>query len=1079
MKRVIAGLGALILSAVLLVGLPAALIYLAGNPIPSWDRTIQALTTPDYGGEFLIGNVIPILAWLAWGTFAIGYLAEIPNQLAHARRNLRGPRVRVPGLGVQQKAAGVLIAAIIAIVAPTSAFAAPISSAPVPATSFSSSQVSASMTTDYDVASTAPAVKAVDATTYIVQDGDSLWSIAETQLGAGERWEEIHALNKDRPQPGGSTIGERTGVDPGMVLVLPDAAPVNPAPASVEAGHLVQDGETLWSISEVELGDGNRYVELFDASQGTIQADGQRMSDPDVILPGWNVTIPGETVSAPIDVPVTVDEQPAQAVDPVPVPAPVDISEEETASPVEQAAPESGDPSTLGGLGISSDDTASDEIAPAEEPTGSDAAASSTAEASDNAEWIDIVSDWRTIGGVGALLAAGLLSVLGWRRLQQRRSRKPGRRIAMPAADISATELELRAVENPTGTEAIDHALRLLALWAQDANETLPALFALRLSAETVSIFLDEAATLPTPFRSISDDNMAWEVSLEELTPLERIPAAPYPALVTIGKDENEALLLVDLERMGALNVHGSAELQTATLTAIAMELATNTWGDGVRVTLVDVAKDLPQCLGGNRLRYLDDTEALLQDLRTQAKAVERAYAAGEITSIEQARTARVDAESWVPEIVILGRTPDPSVLAEISDLVSRIPRVGIAGVAAGHLSGGWNLRVESTNAAELEIPDAGGAALPLVPQLVDARTYHDLVATFTVADDEEGSFHSVASPEISLVELPSTTPQGFNESPTVESTAETPEPPTEEVVAGSTVEAELSAPRTPDTTEVADVADEDDVTEELAPVVDLHTPRIRLLGPVEVLNAQGQTPTGDTQIRQWNSQVLRATELVAFLATHPKSTTEQVHEAMWRGTDPTAGTTSRNRLTTATRRWLGNDSHNTPYFPHVTSGVYELTGITSDWEDWNKLVGDDPTRASTPHLLKALELVAGQPFSGVKKKYYIWAQEIQGDMIAAIGDAAHELATRALRDGNARLARKAAAIGRTVEPINEIYWRDGLRAEYLAGDHEAVERMVAQLEFELAKADPEYAEMEPDTEELVLQIRARRALVG
>ena len=124
MRRITAGLGALILSAALLVGLPAALVFLAGNPIPSWDRLVSALTMPDYGGEFLVGTVIPLIAWAAWATFAIGYLAEIPNQLRIATSGPGVKRMKLPGLGVQQKAAGVLIAAIIAIFAPNAAMAA-------------------------------------------------------------------------------------------------------------------------------------------------------------------------------------------------------------------------------------------------------------------------------------------------------------------------------------------------------------------------------------------------------------------------------------------------------------------------------------------------------------------------------------------------------------------------------------------------------------------------------------------------------------------------------------------------------------------------------------------------------------------------------------------------------------------------------------------------------------------------------------------------------------------------------------------------------------------------------------------
>ena len=45
MNRIGKGLGSLILLAVLLVGIPAGLVFFAGNPLPSWDELLAELTT--------------------------------------------------------------------------------------------------------------------------------------------------------------------------------------------------------------------------------------------------------------------------------------------------------------------------------------------------------------------------------------------------------------------------------------------------------------------------------------------------------------------------------------------------------------------------------------------------------------------------------------------------------------------------------------------------------------------------------------------------------------------------------------------------------------------------------------------------------------------------------------------------------------------------------------------------------------------------------------------------------------------------------------------------------------------------
>ena len=55
-------------------------------------------------------------------------------------------------------------------------------------------------TTDQEgagVKTTSTAANPPAATTYTVKSGDSLWKIAQKQLGDGTRWREIYDLNKD------------------------------------------------------------------------------------------------------------------------------------------------------------------------------------------------------------------------------------------------------------------------------------------------------------------------------------------------------------------------------------------------------------------------------------------------------------------------------------------------------------------------------------------------------------------------------------------------------------------------------------------------------------------------------------------------------------------------------------------------------------------------------------------------------------------------------------------------------------------------------------------------------------------
>ena len=142
----------------------------------------------------------------------------------------------------------------------------------------------------------APAPSPSPATTPIVttERHDTLWMLAEQHLGSGERYVEIVELNRGLAQPDGRSLGDDGRLYPGWTLVLPaDAVVTSERPAR----HRVVRGDTLWDIAEKEMGDPTRYPEIAEANQGDLQPDGRRLADPDLILPGWILEVPGATAA--------------------------------------------------------------------------------------------------------------------------------------------------------------------------------------------------------------------------------------------------------------------------------------------------------------------------------------------------------------------------------------------------------------------------------------------------------------------------------------------------------------------------------------------------------------------------------------------------------------------------------------------------------------------------------------------------------------------------------------------------------------------------------------------------------------
>jgi nucleoid-associated protein YgaU len=109
--------------------------------------------------------------------------------------------------------------------------------------------------------------------TYTVQRGDTLSGIAQEQLGDASRWPEIFVLNRD-------IISDPDEIFPGQVLTLP-SDPAGPTPVL----YTVRRGDTLSAIAKRQLGDADRWPEIFDLNRDVIE-------DPDRIFPGQVLVLP-------------------------------------------------------------------------------------------------------------------------------------------------------------------------------------------------------------------------------------------------------------------------------------------------------------------------------------------------------------------------------------------------------------------------------------------------------------------------------------------------------------------------------------------------------------------------------------------------------------------------------------------------------------------------------------------------------------------------------------------------------------------------------------------------------------------
>nr|WNW41350.1 LysM peptidoglycan-binding domain-containing protein [Streptomyces sp. Li-HN-5-13] len=723
----LAALGALLALLLLLAGVPALLGYgtlaVAAMGDPVHGDLLAALTSPDDGSLFLW--LLVGIGWIGWLCFLVSVLVEVPAQL-------RG-RVarRIPAFGWSQRIAAGLVGSVLALLPVAgSAFAATPELAQRPAAVAQLNAAPAYAALPAGAPAAAPAADPQQPV-YTVRDArpaDSLWSIAERQLGDGARWTEIAKLNAGRPMDGsGTRFDADRPIQPGWQLLMPAGAKSDPGPAaagstqsalpalpaagSAAPAHgsvTVHSGDSLSAIAQRELGDGDRWPELFEANKGATSPDGEKLTDPDVLAPGTVLTVPGATQTPQSPAPQT----PA----PTEPTAPVESSAPQTPAPATPAPEATATPAPA----PSTPAPAASETAPAQGPAAQSPAPQDSASAAN----LPAVREQHTAAtgngdytvalaasGLGVLMAAALITLVGRRRTDQQRARRPRHRIALPSAAAGRFEAELKARQDQPGLELLNRALRTLGRNAVRGEKRLPALVAARVTtAGTVELHLAAPAVPIAPFRAAHAPNVWWcpTDSTELLSAGQAAKhAAPYPALVTLGATPDGSTVLADLETVRLVHLSGHPDDAEDVLRSLAVELAHSPLADRLHLHLVGIATDLPAAgPAAERVHHHATLEAALAALGPRTAKARATLIGANVGSPREARSRGSADEAWLPEIVLSAQPPTGGVPAELGRLLDGRPRTCLAVLTRAPERGAGPV-------ARWTLPATGHAALP------------------------------------------------------------------------------------------------------------------------------------------------------------------------------------------------------------------------------------------------------------------------------------------------------------------------------------------------------------------------------
>ncbi|HET8717998.1 MAG TPA: hypothetical protein VFM50_09625 [Nocardioidaceae bacterium] len=644
----------------LVVGVPALLIGLgAPSPIPTGLPDRDALTQP-ITTELLL-TVLVAVVWLTWLFFVVCVVVEVAAAL---RGGLARP---IPLGGPLQQLARVLVGTLII----GGVLAGPANAATVATADAQAAQG------HRDVA-TATVERAGDTRSGPAADAGAAVT-GETgphaRHGHGEATHQADGRDRAHQHADGARAGDQEGdlVDKKVYTVK----------APKDGYH-----DNLWDIAERHLGDGRRYHEIFRLNQDRVQPDGRTLDLARLIQPGWTLVMPADAVGVPR---VSAPEAPVPADRAGHAPGDARAGATDGAGGLESGV-------EAGAVGGVQADAQTDAVA---DPEADDDWAAALA---DHAGPVTAFG----LGGAG-LLAAGLVGAL----IAQRR-RRTGREPDPEAAEV---EEALRVAATRERASWLDRAVRELAATCLEENVPLPGIVGATVDEEAVELMLAPPRTDAPSLWEPVEEGRRWRRT--DPATRAQAPVSPYPALVSLGLDEQGRDVLVDLEAAGGVvSIQGAPHVAAEVAAALAVQTATNAWSDSVAVTATKVPGELEE-VGDRRIRVVGELDEVLPELESRLGALRQ-----DVLSGRMSRRGSIGSH-----LLVCGSAPDPA-LAERLAALTGSARQALSVVVAGATRGArWQLRVDESGV--LTLP---ALHLTVVANRVSSRTTAAVAELFAAA---------------------------------------------------------------------------------------------------------------------------------------------------------------------------------------------------------------------------------------------------------------------------------------------------------------------------------------------------------